>query len=266
MIAANFTSGKYEEFTVQTFDNGEGPSTMCIGGLAYAPSDFHEYAKGTPGTVHVVDNPIHNGNVERPENWQRFLREKYAMIFKELEADILVGHSCGSYQGLEVAEEIDKLDGLVMITPPYASGSISANSARIPGYGMLDALLADLSLDMTDDQYKTMLDMHQDEYAGDIRLLKSIYKKEIPNNSQESVTAVIQQIEKTRFPILIILGEIDPWNDGTFSIDELSDHVTTVQMKNTGHYPQISKPEDLVGITSEWLRKCSEENKVPQEK
>jgi len=265
MIASNSNTGnQYEEFNIKTFKNSEGPSTMCIGGLAYAPTDFDKYAQEIPGTVHVVDNPIHNGKIDRPENWQEYLRNKYTMIFEELEADILVGHSCGSYQGLDVAEGIDAIDGLVMITPPYASGSISPNNSRIPDYGILDALLADLSLDMTDKQYQQMLEMHLSEYGHDKKLLKSIYKNEIPNNSIESVQAVLSQIRATRFPILVVLGEIDPWNDGTFSLDDLPTHVTAVQMNNTGHYPQISKPVDLAGITKQWIKSLSTENAKSQ--
>ncbi|PIR54474.1 hypothetical protein COU75_00725 [Candidatus Peregrinibacteria bacterium CG10_big_fil_rev_8_21_14_0_10_42_8] len=93
-----------------------------------------------------------------------------------------------------------------------------------------------------------MLDMHHAEYAHDTKLLKSIYRTEIPHNSIESVQAVLSQIHATRIPILVILGETDPWNDRTFSMDDLPSHVTAVQMNNTGHYPQISKPVDLAKL------------------
>jgi len=220
---------------------------MAIGGLAYAPSDFSRMADYVEGTLHVIDQPIHVGSVKRMEGWQRWLRTEYARIFRTLGAEYLIGHSCGSFDGAHIANNLPSLKGLVMLTPPYGKAGMSDRS-RCEDFGLLDRCLASLCDDMPDDLYRSMLAEHDDEYG--LRI-KDIYRHEIPKG-ESVVRDVIQLMRESRSPILVLLGSQDPWNNGAEPPAE-GEHIS-VQRMTSGHYPHVTQPEATTQYVHNWLR------------
>ncbi|MSR67491.1 hypothetical protein EXS65_01520 [Candidatus Peribacteria bacterium] len=250
----HWSSGDY---AISTFGKGT-PTVACLGGLAYAPSDFHEVAKQLPGTAHIINNPIHTGAVARSTEWQKNLRGGYARVLNETNADYILGHSCGGFDAINISDDIASLKGLIMLTPPYGLPG-NADEGRRTEFGLLDRCLAGLCEDMPDELYEQMIDDHAKEYGARV---KDIYRHEIPKG-REVVANILERMRSSRVPILVILGSKDPWNlQGDFPF--LGNHVSQRRIDNS-HYPQRSNPEGVSTIATEWIANVQNKIGAPSE-
>lgn len=238
------------DFSIRTYGNGT-PVSMCVGGLASAPSDFDGFAREMEGTTHVVDNPIHAGKVKRTSQWQSWLRAEYARMFRELDSEYLIGHSCGSYDSIAIAGELPKLRGIVMVAPPSAASVAVSGRGRLERFGLLDLCLADLCGDMPLELYESMLEAHRREYDHRI---KDIYKYELPRNTPESHRQIFEVMRQCRVPIEIILGTRDIWN-GTLNI-EGAPHITKDEI-DAAHFPHIVQPVEVAATVRKWIADIS---------
>ncbi len=236
-----------DNFQIDRYGSGV-PVSVCLGGLAYAPSDMVELGARLEGTTFVLNNPIHSGVIQRTQDWQSELRERYAKVCEEMHADFLVGHSCGSFDAIAIQDRIPSLQGVVMLTPPFAKAFSGNNIARYPDFGLLDSCLADICGDIDDERYLQMLQDHDQEYGSRI---KDIYKKEMPK--PRDVESILRTIGESRLPILTILGTRDRWNQtGTFR--DSSSNGKIVKEIQHGHYPHISNPDLVASLMNDWMR------------
>jgi pimeloyl-ACP methyl ester carboxylesterase len=239
------------EFSVQTYGTGK-PTNVVLGGLAYAPSDFEELAPQLNGTTHVLDNPIHTGKVSRTKDWQEWLRAEYAKLFEALDGDVLIGHSCGGYDGIDVASRTNRTKGMALLTPPTSfSGGMDAG--RMQEFGLLDKCLATLCTDISDERYKRMLEEHFREYGNDARRLKDIYRFEPPTKTGITPDLVREQMKRLRLPLLIVTAARDPWNGKDLSAmrDQELLHVRGTKI-DANHYAHISQPNDVAAMVNGW--------------
>ena len=238
-------SSKIGDFRVESYGSGE-PTIMAIGGLAYAPSDFSRLADHTEGTLHVVNNPVHAGAVKRTDDWQQNLREGYANVFRTLQPQYLLGHSCGSFDGVHMLDQLEGLKGLVMLAPPYGKAAMS-DSSRREEFGLLDRCLSTLCTDMPDDLYMSILEAHTREYGPRI---KDIFRNEVPRT--DIVRDINERLLKARSRILIVLGKLDPWNNAERAPFAAGGDFSIASM-DTSHYPHVTKPEETAEIIRQWF-------------
>ena len=238
----HWSSGDYSISTV-----GEGkPTIACLGGLAYAPSDFHQVAEKLPGTTHIINNPIHTGAVPRTKEWQENLRNGYSKVLSETKTEYILGHSCGSFDAIHIANDLQSLTGVIMMTPPCGVPG-NADEGRKTEFGLLDRCLAGLCEDMPDALYEEMIADHVREYGARV---KDIYRNEIPKGTKV-VQDILEGMRSSRVPILVLLGTKDPWNLRS-GFPFVGDHVSEQRIENS-HYPQRSNPDGVVEITKQWI-------------
>lgn len=247
-MSRNRNSSEFGEFRVDTYGSGE-PNTMAIGGLAYAPSDFSLIAEHLEGTLHVVNNPIHTGAVKRTQDWQEWLRLKYADICKALQSKILIGHSCGSFDAVHITKHLPDLEGLVMLAPPYGKAGMSDTSRR-EDFGLLDRCLAGLCSDLSDHLYAQMLEDHRREYEPK---LKDIFRNEIPKR-ESCIPNINHGMSQARSRILVILATDDPWNNDA-DPPSIGNHIDVARMQS-GHYPHMSKPMATADMINQWINRA----------
>lgn len=237
-----------EDFSITTYEK-EGATTVCLGGLAYHPSDFADVALELPGTIHVVNNPIHTGTKKRTADWQQWLRSGYVDICNTLKADFLVGHSCGGFDALAMKDAIPSLKGVAMITPPYESNGFGDMANRLRDYGLLDLCLTPLCTDLSDAQYENMVVTHHASYG---RQMKDIYRHEMPSRDPKHREAILESMRTSRIPLFILLGSKDPWNKDTMGKDTPT-HIT-VRTIDTNHYPHLSAPKEVAAHITQWMQ------------
>lgn len=245
-MSQSFSQEVKDGLTVDRYGNG-GPVNVCIGGLAYAPSDMTELGERLEGTTLVLNNPVHTGVMQRTADWQTRLRIMYADFCKEEGADFIIGHSCGSYDAMAIKDEIPSLQGLVMLTPPFAKPS-PGQVTRYPEFELLDLCLADICNDISDERYLQMLKDHSREYGP---RMKAIYKNEIPTPAMAE--RILQSMAESRLPLLTILGNLDRWNAPGRFTDRTPSHITLKSIEH-GHYPHISNPDLVASLINHWMQ------------
>lgn len=252
-----------QSFTIKSYGDGE-PRSMLIGGLAYSPSDYEQFAQQLNGTAIIIDNPNHK-NQHRPENWQQKLREGYARIFNEYECNFLIAHSLGCVEAFSFEEHLKNLKGISLVTPPLRAGpAIKFNHERfslekheelrqmLTGESdsdgkmwLLDNSLNKMCPDMNDEQYELFLISHWNEYG---KFTREIYRKEMPRNIEEVVMNLRSNILTSHKNILLLLGTLDPWLEDlpeTSSVQKIS--------IESGHYPHRNKPDRCASAVNEFF-------------
>ncbi len=239
------------DFRVESFGEGD-MRTLCIGGMSYAPSDFEPLAHSLGGTVLVADNPYQAGRIPWSPAFVADLRRRYIKLIHEARCSMLIAHSCGSFDALHIQESMPSVDRMVLLTPPNGARQWMPESSRIDNFGFLDRCLADLCADMPEDLYRTMLEHHRAQYAPNDRAMKTLYKHEMPARRQESPEGIIELLRASRKDILLVFGKRDPWkivDPGTVDYGRAA----TVQQIDTGHFPHISKPLELMAMIETWM-------------
>lgn len=239
------------EFQVQ--DYGEGNSTtLCIGGMSYAPQDFARLAALLPGKISVADNPFQAGRIPWTDNFVAELRMLYAQLLDDLQPSVVLAHSCGSFDALHLLEQMPSAECVVLLTPPNGTRAWAPESSRMSEYEFLDRCLADLCKDIPDDLYREMLERHKRQYAPTSKAMKALYKREMPERRRESIEGIIELLRSARKDILIIFGNSDPWmlvDPGTVEYGQR----TTVRRMDAGHFPHVSQPGEVANLITAWM-------------
>jgi pimeloyl-ACP methyl ester carboxylesterase len=260
MTDTEFETFTSNEFTVRRYGSG-APHAAFIGGITYAPSDFHEVAKSMPGTNYVLNNPIHTGKVPRTRegtveevyNWKDWLREKYKEVLCKLECPLIVSHSLGTLYTSQINKHIPGLHGFVLANPPTNKKGAYAEKYRLKEFGLLDKCMADCCTDLTEEQYRAMLTDHEAEYITDAppRNLQDIFRHEIPHPIPEAVETMISAVRESAVPVLFVTGKQDPWNGNNIERVTCLDHVSHAEL-DTNHFPQISNPDEFTNAIESW--------------
>ncbi len=250
------------DFRVQEYGRGE-PRTLCIGGMSYAPNDYAPLASRLEGTVFVADNPYQARRIPWTTDFVAQLRRRYVELAKLLPTETLIAHSCGSFDALHTQEEMPDVRRMVLMTPPNGTRQWVPESSRLEEFGFLDRCLADLCKDVPDELYRAMLEEHRRLYAPTDRDMKALYKHEMPARRLETVEGLLELMRASRKDLLVVFGKQDPWrliDPGTV------DHGarTTVRQIDTGHFPHVSRPDELTELIRDWMRNDPEASSPAQ--
>lgn len=239
------------DFRVQEYGDGS-TTTLCIGGMSYAPDDFSKLAQLLPGKVSVADNPFQVGRIPWTQTFVAELRVRYASLVEALRPSMIIAHSCGSFDALHLMDDMPSVECLALLTPPNGTRAWAPESSRMPEYEFLDRCLADLCKDIPDELYREMLERHKVQYAPTTKAMKTLYKHEMPERRRESISGIIELLRNARKDILIIFGNSDPWmlvDPGTVDYGQK----TTVRRMDAGHFPHVSEPEQVATLIAAWM-------------
>lgn len=252
MNTADFVTHRDGDFIVQEFGQG-APRQMCIGGLQYAPSDYHPLVREMNGTVYIINKP----------EWlsREQLIRGYIDEFRRHHCECLVYHSGGCDFELEMQEEIriptetgSRLTHKIHIAPVDVSRARELKpEARFPDGDFLDALFAPLCKDLSDEQYRDLLIRHFREYGGmtdtnpvDVRKMKRALRQ---YPTQERADAIVAAVQSSIIPILGIFPEEDPIG---LCGSDFGPMVTVTTVPRAYHFPHISKPKIVAERIKEW--------------
>ncbi len=271
----SFRESKIGEFTIQTYGDGD-PIVMCIGGLASAPSDYADIASRIDGTTHVLNNPIHTGAVQRMEKWRDWLHEQYCQIFKHLGVQYPVGHSGGGLDVIEASQQLSEetdVEGIVTLAPSLHKPSLEKFSGERRAYEhglthinpLLDANLSSVCTDLPLEMYLQLAEAHNAEYGAG-RRAKDIYSIEL-KAIVDAASRIIPIMQSSRIPILVIIGEQDPWHNDEDTRLSGHDHITVQRIKGAGHYVQAPLyAQETSGIMNKKFREWKKSHAQSKEK
>ncbi|MDA1208471.1 MAG: alpha/beta hydrolase [bacterium] len=250
-----YRESQYDRFTISEYGTGS-PRRICVGGLAYSPGDYKALASKLPGTTYVVDNPMHTGMMD----WNlEELRSKYIEIMNMLGCSIVVGHSLGCLDTIEMCKSSTvRIKGAVLLTPPLNDDlrhnkGVSKQQLNTEQFGMLDTVIGELCRDMSDEEYLAFLLEHYTLYGHRIKVN---YKKGMPKPEQLThlIDLLVKDMHRLRTKFLAILGTEDIWYPGAGQCPTFPENVR-IQAVQGAHYIHRIHAAKIAELIFDWEQK-----------
>ncbi len=234
----------------------DGAKLLCIPGLDSTPDDYDVLRRHL--RVDVIQSPFRKRKVDalpRESGWLKAYRDAIRKRLDETGIPIVLGHSCGCFDAVEVSQGNEQVRGIVLMNYPDFSKEVFApGEPRLSEPNYSDMLLSGLCPDMDVPTYATFIEARSKLYPPQDTLhYKNIYKQETPlyRSEREHVRKILSELLQN---VLVLSGKKDPWRYESLESslgEQLPSHsFVTI---DAGHYPHVSQPQNVAQIISTWM-------------
>ncbi|MEW4925032.1 alpha/beta hydrolase [Algibacter sp. 2305UL17-15] len=205
----------------------------------------------------AVDLPGHGNNAEAEDEVAKFSIENYRAKLIELintiDDDILlVGNSLGGHLAIEIAEDIERLKGLIIFGTPPLKKPLNLEQAFL----QVEPLQTFFTEYPTDIEIEPAI--HQVSYAKEcVPKLITDFKQANPKVRKAIMTDIAEDKFLDQYavfthlkpPKFIIAGKQDPSVNPEYLEtvkDNCGESCELIKFDGCGHYPSIEKPEEFI--------------------
>ena len=241
---------------------------VCIHGNSSSNKVFTSILNCTKiqQTKITLDLPGHGSNLENYKNHSDFsmlfFKNKLIDYISKIDDDILlVGNSLGGHLAIEIANQINKLKGLVIFGTPPLKKPINFKEAFIPIEALQTFLTENPPEEAIQDAAKIVSKNNNSvatiisDFKKTNPLVRRDVAKDIQGNNLENEHEIFIQL---KIPKFIIAGELD------YSInlnylkqitEDCNNNCELIKLKNCGHYPSLEKPNEFIEVLSDITKK-----------
>lgn len=234
--------------------NNSNLNALCIHGIQSTPEDWLEIE-------HHLSNTLNFEHAERlkfreKSGGLKFEKWQDQVVLKEQDQlrsgmhKVIITHSYATHRAGLILQNSPNVDFAVLINPPLnkmdeKEGGVLRESA--PDDAFMNALFHEITFDMSDEVYAQFIKRQRKSYECEGR---EIGRQGAFLKKGEPFTKRLTEIPANK-EVLIIRASGDPWDVG--EIQE-NNKVTVVNLgPNYGHYPHVSKPEDVSHVIRSWM-------------
>ena len=212
---------------------------LCIPGVQNTPMDWQLLQDATSEFLDIDiadEQPLASKNIPA-EDWRKEVIQYERSVAQAHNADVILAHSYGTHRALEILQQTESARIAFLLCP--ASNIMQKKSASIErgipvNATVIQDLMRDVSLDMTDETFINFCIRHEARYQQNMQHIKTQFRY---LTKGASFAWHLQNYSGEK-PVIIFKSEDDPWHEQL----PKHDHVTEVKLpENTGHYPHITQ-------------------------